>query len=72
MPKGSHQTKKADQLWNSFVKGFDPAPPPLIFGSYGTGGAHWQKMAQTQTVITLKDAKWQRTANGGQNQLKVA
>ena len=49
-----------------FCKGFDP-PPTLIFGSYGTGGAHWRKKAGTWSVITQKVAKWHRMANDGQN-----
>ena len=37
--------EKSGLVMEFFRKGFDP--PPLIFESYGTGGAHWQKMAGT-------------------------
>ena len=35
--KGSLQEKKGAYLWKSSIRGLTP---PLIFGSYGTGGTH--------------------------------
>ena len=41
LSKGSHLTRKKSKLVMEFFrKGLDPSPP-LIFGSYGSGGAQF-------------------------------